>query len=325
MKKVAVICAVVALFGGNYAVADWTTLSVPEASSTHPRCVDGDNVVGFYMTAASYPYDHGFVYNSTTETWLTLDKPGAIDTILTGVSGDRIVGTYQDNQGISHGLLYNIGSSTWTTLDMNDTTTWINAIDGDNIVGGYQGGNGAFVYNLATSLFTPLNMVGLTKVNPRGVSGNRIVGRYTDSLARQYGFIYNIADETWVNFSIPDSMLHSTTPWSIEGDNIVGGYVDADNIMHGFIYNITGSAQAIAGPPNASAAATWVTIDAPNASATVVYGISGNTLVGTFQPRTFGFNVAAVSSEQGFIYTIPEPTTICILAFGGILLLHRKK
>jgi hypothetical protein len=55
---------------------------------------------------------------------------------------------------------------------------------------------------------------------------------------------------------------------------------------------------------------TWTTLDDPLATnATQAYGISGNTIVGSF---------VNASGIHGFVYSIPEPSGLILLVIGGL-------
>ena len=73
MKRLITICLAVVFFSTGYATAGtWTTLDMPGASQTYASGIDGSNIVGYYVDAAS---GHGFLYNGSG--WTTLDMPGA--------------------------------------------------------------------------------------------------------------------------------------------------------------------------------------------------------------------------------------------------------
>ena len=69
---------------------------------------------------------------------------------------------------------------------------------------------------------------------------------------------------TWTTIEYPEA--RSTTAYGIDGSNIVGRYVDNSGFGHSFVYNGT----------------TWTALNKPGTvGGTIVYGISGNNLVGT--------------------------------------------
>jgi hypothetical protein len=216
--------------------------------------------------------------------WTTFSVPGSTATEIRGLSGSKIVGIYYDD-ALLQNFLYD--GQTWTNLDLPGMAY---DIDGSNIVG-HTGGS-SFLYDGATS--TILNMPGALETRAYGVSGGNIVGEYYNDIGnRDHSFLYD--GLTWTELNVPGSSS-VTHVRSIDGGNIVGYY---DGGYHSFLYD--GSA--------------WTTLDAPGAIETRAYGISGNNIVGYYRD---------ISGNHGFIYTIPEPATICLFAFAGLMLRRRK-
>jgi hypothetical protein len=125
----------------------------------------------------------------------------------------------------------------------------------------------------------------------QGISGNDIVGYYTDSSGYNvHGFLYN--GSTYVNVDDPNATENNpndpngTYVSAIYGNTIVGDYWVGRN-AHGFIEN----------------GGIYTTFDDPNtASETVPTGIFGNTIVGYFETNTGG--------DQGFIDSNGSFTTV---------------
>jgi hypothetical protein len=309
VKSLTTICLVlVFLFMSAVAIGaeEYVPLNMPGAANTYPRDVEGDYVAGFYNTSASFPYDRAFLFDMGLSTWTALDKPGAIDTRLGGVSGGKMVGAYQDSTGKTHGVIYDIVAQTWTTLDKpGQMFTALYGIDGDNIVGVY-GSNTPFVYNTTDPLnptWTTLSMANTSRINPRGISGNIVVGDYRTAggYPVQHSFIYDLASpSTWQTVDIAGATLGSTDMWGVSDGKIVGDYSDADG-SHGFLYDTTVPAD----DPG-----RLTIIDFPGSRDTIAYGISGNTIVGTH------------ADPEGFVYTmpVPEPTTWALIACGMLTL-----
>jgi hypothetical protein len=188
-------------------------------------------------------------------------------------------------------------AGTWTTLNFPgaDGTTRISGIDGSNLVGSYD--HHGFVYNMTTQNWTTIDMPTAKSTLVRGISGNIIVGEYSDSVfwgdwhsflydgtnwttipltpsggldGISYGIdgdiivsnnqIYNIATQSLTVLNYPGATR--TMICGIDGSNLVGSY---DH--HGFVYNTTTQ--------------NWTTIDYPGATYTRIYGIDGSNLVGS--------------------------------------------
>ncbi len=181
----------------NNATKSWTNLNYPNSTGTWAMGIDGSWVVGNYVDASGKGR-HGFLYDVTNNTWATLDAPGSA---ITGDGGkytytmdvqrDIIVGHHITYSGMQ-GFLYDIPNNTWTTLNAPGTNfTYLNGIDGDNIVGYY--GNQSFLYD-GTS-WTILTYPGATYTYANGISGNTIVGyRYEPHGYGDYAFIYTIPE-----------------------------------------------------------------------------------------------------------------------------------
>lgn len=323
MRTFIKICMMFVFLCTSYATADWTTINMPgsDITGTYPRGVDGNNVVGFYMTTASIYYDHAFLYENTAGTWtsydahydssnnITSDGSGssAIDTIFTGISGDKIVGAWQDASGITHGLIYNQKESSWTTLDISGNMTTPLGIDGNNVVGIYGSAGTAFVYDLSGGILTEFNNdtsnlgLGVYGIIPRGISGNSVVGKYMNN-SGQHGFVYDLESTTWTILDSPDATPGSTDIWDVSGSLAVGGYTDkVDGNGYGFVKDLTDIADLTE--------KTWAKLDAgegltPGTDVTIAYGISGDKVVGTF------------ADPEGFLYIIPEPSTLALFMSG---------
>ena len=180
--------------------------------------------------------------------------------------------------------------------------------------GGGGGGN--------TGTWITLDAPGSTRTEAWGLSGNSIVGFYTDASERKHGFLYSMTTKTWTTLDAPGAtdtlptdldgnnivgnstavggFLYNGATWTtldappgatgiealgIDGNNIVGFYVDDHLIRrHGFLYNMTTK--------------TWTTLDAPGAGNTWASGISGNDIVGWYHDAS----ETTFRDHHGFIY-----------------------
>jgi hypothetical protein len=121
-------------------------------------------------------------------------------------------------------------------------------------------------------------------------NGN-IVGAYGN-----HGFLYD--GTTWTTLDMPGAS--TTWAFGIDGSNIVGVYrIGTSGFSHGFLYD----------------GITWTTIDMPGAIDTTIRGIEGNDIFGQYQD-SFG--------THGFMYTVPEPSTLLLLGLGGLILRKRR-
>ena len=91
----------------------------------------------------------------------------------------------------------------------------------------------------------------------------------------------------------------ATYATGIDGGNIVGRYRDGSG-THGFSYDGT----------------TYTTLDVPGATATFLIGIDGSNIVGYYYED---------GNVHGFLATIPEPTTLSLLAVGLLMACRRRR
>jgi hypothetical protein len=229
---------------------------------------------------------HGFIYNGSS--WITLDAPGATDTVAYSIDGSNIVGTYD-----GHGFLYD--GSIWTTIDPPDSCdTYIRGISGNKIVGYYRDST----WDWHGFLYDGSSWTILDGVQAYGVDGNNIVG-----VSNTSGFLYD--GSTWVTFSMPGSQI--TTAQDIYGDYIVGGYTNFSNgymYEHGFLLN----------------GSNWTILDVPGALDTRATGIDGNHIVGFYY-----YGNPELPNASGFLYTIPEPSSLLSMIGGLAFLFPRNK
>jgi len=199
--------------------------------------IDGSNLVGYYGSGDT----QGFLYNG--KDWTSINGPWAQATWVNGIDGSNLVGTYQvaaqygpPNPPESHGFLYNMTTQSLTPIDNPGAHgTWINGIDGSNLVGEYftaSGDGHGFLYDGAD--WTTLDMPGAYQTGIRGISGNYLVGFYDSSASGRHSFLYNTTTQIWTTIDKPGAV--ETDVWGIDGSNLVGQYYD--NGSHGFIYTI---------------------------------------------------------------------------------------
>ena len=304
MRKLVIICAIIAFLSVNYAVAsNWTSFDYPGAMETYANDIDGSNIVGQYRDANGPPLPHGFLYSITAQTWTTLDMPGTSIINPLGISGSNIIGWYPDNYGSN--FIYD--GATYTTFFIPlGAKSDLSGIDGDNYVASYGNYNnishGAF-YN--GTGWTTFDSPGSESTRPSGIEGSNIVGSYRDTNGQYHGFLYNITAQTWTTLDMPGAPEVTMWPRGISGSSIVGSYRVNSN-ERGFLYDIT--------------AQTWTTLDMPGARETIPTGIDGDYIVGWY---------SGANGYSSFIYTIPdpipEPATLALLGLGGLILVRRRK
>jgi hypothetical protein len=310
VKNFVVFCAILAMFAIDDASAGtWTTLDYPGGYGTWVSGISGNNLVGFYADSPNY-YGYGnraFSYNGTN--WAAINPPGAGATRACGIDGNKIVGYYADGSG-NHGFSYD--GAVYATIDYPGTNvTAVYGIDGSNLVGMHLDASGnarGFFYNGTD--FTPLDMPGAVQTWVYGIDGSNLVGCYRNTSGpptptSDHNFIYNMANDVWTSFDVPGAI--STRINGISGSNIVGSYYDG-SATHGFLYD----------------GANLTTLDFPGSVAyNEALGIDGNKIVGVYETVQSGV-LSGGPEFHGFVYTIPEPATMGLLALGGIFLRSKK-
>ena len=289
---------------------------------TTANAISGNLIIGSYGSGADN--SHGFVYNSSTAVWTTYDDPGAVSgggvfsgTFFNAIDGNTIVGHYGGNS--TQGLMYDLSSATWTTLDYPYASggrgTALNGISGNNVVGVYYDQSEeptSFLYNTATNTWTTLNDPSAVAVSgylsyPEtwvyAISGNYAVGTYSIAYGHNNyayaGFIYDIATSAYTTVSDPLAPLGSsegTILSGISGNDVLGYYLGTTGGYHGFLYNMT--------------TGQFTELANPNGPTPFPADIQGNTIV--------GHSGSGITSE-GFILTLPEPSSLALAALAALL------
>ena len=276
---------------------NWTTLNAPGAVTyTEISGIDGDNIVG------NSEFLGPFLYNGTN--WTAIPIEGNI----TGIDNGSIVG-YSPTYALpipgtsQYSFVYN--GNNLTSIEYPEADfTYVHGIDGTNLAGVYNDSLGRHGFLYDSTNWTTIDAPAGYSMNVYDVDGSNLVGFYdrTDYDTFDYyceSFIYDGVNWTLINFPGADY----TRAYGIDGENVVGSYVDSSG-THGFFYD----------------GADWMTLDFPGADGTEALNIDGDKIVGSYQLSYDFYN-----KEQGFIYEIPEPTTLLLLGLGGIALRKRRK
>lgn len=186
--------------------------------------------------------------------------------------------------GAAHAQSYN-----FTMLDhpLAVLGTYPQGISGNRIVGVYYTSgyvSHGFIYDGTN--YTTLDVPGSELTNIKGISGNRMVGYFGDTLGT-HGFLYDGTNFTTLDDTNAQFGAHGTFACGISGTNIVG-YFENTNLFHGFVYNGT----------------SFKTIDYPAAVyGTYLQGIDGTNMVG------LGYDIA-IGNGHSFIYNGTSFTTL---------------
>ena len=153
----------------------------------------------------------------------------------------------------------------WQSFDVpGATATWIDGIDGENIVGSFFDGSATkgFLYNRQTAVLNILQAPNADWTAPLAISGGTVVGSVgsNTSYARN-AFVYANSG-SWSLLNPPQGVQNDLEAYGIDGANIVGG---------------TGSGMSfVLNGPN------WTFFNSPFGNASSAEGISGGKVVGTY-------------------------------------------
>jgi hypothetical protein len=288
MKRIIIGFIFVLLTAGYVYAGQWTILNMPGASDTFVKGIDssGTNLYGFCVIDYGW---HGFYYNRAGQTWTLFDNPNGFGTQITRSKDNKVVGLYYDDAG-SHGFYYD--GAQWTTLvKPGATTVEPVSIYGNTLIGSYTDTSElshGFIYNLNEKTWANFDIPGYDSTWPCDIEGNTIVGT-----AGGRGFVYNLTTQMYT------FMPQTQSVYGISGDNIVGCY--ASTAQNGYIYNLISQ--------------QWTILAPQGGSYTSAYSIAGNNVVGSYSD--------ASGHHHSFIYTIPEPCSLALLALGSLLLRRR--
>jgi PEP-CTERM motif-containing protein len=318
-------------------LTNFQPIESPSLSSTGTFAVgvSGNTVVGGFYAPPTV--SNGFMSTVSGGSFVPYNVPSSSSTVISGISGNKKVGSYTDAGG-THGFL--VDGSTLTALDypaIFPPYTVATGIDGTNIVGYVSGPSGikGFLYDgsqpatNAQAWSLPVNPPAGAQLNVAfGISGSEIVGYYLAADNHLHGFMQPVqlpgggasaaggSSSVLASFTTLDYPgSTSSAAYGISGNIVVGDYQDSKGKYFGFVYDgvnwlsvdaqtFLGQASAQSGAGSGSAAGA--------VSATKLYGISGNTIVGEY--------LDANGVNHGFsVQFVPEPSTAALLAIGAAL------
>jgi len=277
----------------------FNTLDYPGAVFTRLTGIQNGTIVGTYAVS-NFVINEGFTYDSSGFLPIRDPHEGLFGTWVSAISGNQIVGSYYDSASLEHGFVYD--GSTYQDIDdplRNSAVANSDELHGisGNIMVGYfiDNSNAVHGYIYDGAQFQTLNYPAGSITVPRGIEGNKIVGSYFMS-GGDHGWLYN--GSTFTPIEDPLAGVHGTDANGISGNYIVGSYTDPNNTIHGFYFDGT----------------NYYTVDFPGSLFTEVVGIQGNTIVGDYSLAEGD----GINSLQGFIATIPEPSTwvLALLSFA---------
>ena len=170
----------------------------------------------------------------------------------------------------------------WQTFDVPGAThTWIDGIDGANIVGSFYDGSTTkgFLYNRQTEVFNILQSPSADWTLPLAISNETVVGSIgsNTSMVRN-GFAYYSQSNSWSLLNPPQGVQSDLEAYGIDGANIVGG------TGSGMSFLLNGS--------------NWTFFNSPFGNGSSAEGISGSKIVGTYFDT---FDTQVMSLSGGYI------------------------
>ena len=153
----------------------------------------------------------------------------------------------------------------WQTFDVPGAThTWIDGIDGENIVGSFDDGIGVkgFLYNRQTEVFNILQAPSADWTLPLAISNGTVVGSIGINGFSRNGFAYYSESNSWSLLNPPEGVQNELEAYGIDGANIVGGTGSGMS----FVFN----------------GSNWTFFNSPFGNASSAEGISGSKIVGTY-------------------------------------------
>jgi probable HAF family extracellular repeat protein len=293
------------------------------------------NAIGSYRDADNK--SSNFLYEGNA--FRTLSVPGSVSTSLVAMNNTGMVtGTYTDSNAKSYGFVYNNGNFTTLDAPVNvplgypsdlppltkpspDVVTDIN--DSGSVIGytfDQNYGKHGFLYKDSNYTRIDVNSANYYYTNgtqPRVIKNNGTVlgsyqiglvfneiftykdGRYTELRHPLSGTQYESYDGTWANAINEDG-------------TIVGRYI---NTTYNNGYQFTEDNYVYQD-------GKYTSLQVPRSTKTSLYGISDN---GTI----FGIYTDSNNNSHNFLAkptnNIPEPTTLALLALGGVGVLARRK
>jgi subtilase-type serine protease len=153
----------------------------------------------------------------------------------------------------------------WQSFDVpGATATWIDGIDGENIVGSFFDGSATkgFLYNRQTEVFNILQAPSADWTVPLAISGGTVVGSVgSNGSYTRNGFAYSTSG-SWNLLNPPQGVQNDLEAYGIDSANIVGG------TGSGMSFVVNGS--------------NWTFFNSPFGNASSAEGISGIKIVGTY-------------------------------------------
>ena len=281
--------------------------------------VNNAGVIAGYFGDATIVPNNGYTW--TKSGGFTAENfSGAAQTQVTAINNTLSGGTYDtagfyvDSAGANHGFTQIGGTQTTVDNPLTSATPPFNQLLGLNdhniAVGFYNDSTGAahgYEVDVTTKAFTPINLpssFNATSVTTTGINnGGWISGFYTAA-----GVTHGFVDEngTFKSFDDPSGNGTNTSFFGLNNNGlVVGSYVNGSG-NNGLVYNLTTN--------------TWQTVNDPNQSFTVAFGVSGTFINGINDAGDLVGFYSDGTHVNGMLATpTPEPASIGFVAIAALL------
>ncbi|MBU8877307.1 autotransporter domain-containing protein [Reyranella sp. MMS21-HV4-11] len=210
-------------------------------------------VVGSYITAASNPYDLGYLYDAAKapgSQLSTLIYPGGdtLYTIAHSNFGNQVVGNYDTRFATGNAFVYDIPTGTFTTNNKpGAVSTTAYGVYGNRIAGGFADPTlHGYIYNQSTRGFTTYDAPGGVVTHFEGItSGGRantynLVADSVDINGNPHAWAVHVdaaGIATWTEIAVPGASVTSAN--STYGGYVIGVYVE-NGVTRAYTVNVPG-------------------------------------------------------------------------------------
>ena len=178
---------------------------------------------------------------------------------------------------------------TYTELIVNGQSTSAQGIDGSRVVGAV--GTNGFIYD-GTNSVVLANPAGSTSAFLRGISGNKVLGRYEATVGGTRSYIYDFVSSTFTLLTPPITGVITDIAQGISGNRVVGYYYGSSGVVTGYLFDGT----------------NYSSLQAPlGANGTTPSGISGNSIVGHYTDASWNNHGFHYNSATQVYTTVDNP------------------
>jgi uncharacterized protein with beta-barrel porin domain len=213
-------------------------------------------VVGSYITAASSPYDLGYLFDAAAPSASQLttlrypSTPGNLTlfTIAHSNFGNQVVGNYDTMLATGNAFVYDIPTGTFTTNNKpGAVSTTAYGVYGNRIAGGYADPTlHGYIYNQSTGVFTSYDAPGALVTHFEGITSGGRANTYNlvadsfgiDGKPHAWAVHVNASGvATWTEIAVTGADVTSAN--STYGGTVIGVYVEG-GVTKAYTVNVPG-------------------------------------------------------------------------------------